>query len=58
MTETCSSGFFAVLTGCSPRRLVLRRNPVHAAVSLVGAFLLPSGILRAPRPPTSSPSSR
>jgi NADH-quinone oxidoreductase subunit J len=44
MTETVFFWIFAVLTVVLAAQVVLRRNPVHAAVSLVGAFFFLSGI--------------
>jgi len=44
MTETVFFWIFAVLTVVLAGQVVLRRNPVHAAVSLVGAFFFLSGI--------------
>lgn len=44
MTETVFFWIFAVLTVALAAQVVLRRNPVHAAVSLVGAFFFLSGI--------------
>jgi NADH-quinone oxidoreductase subunit J len=44
MTETVFFWIFAVLTVLLAGQVVLQRNPAHAAVSLVGAFLFLSGI--------------
>src|SRR5438105_15835945 len=44
MTESVFFWIFAVLTVLLAAQVVLRRNPVHAAVSLVGAFFFLSGI--------------
>src|SRR3954462_593664 len=44
MTETVFFWIFAVLTVAFAAQVVLRRNPVHAAVSLVGAFFFLAGI--------------
>ena len=44
MTETVFFWIFAVLTVLLAGQVVLRRNPAHAAVSLVGAFFFLSGI--------------
>src|SRR5438105_10697748 len=44
MTETVFFWIFAVLTVALAGQVVLRRNPVHAAVSLVGAFFFLAGI--------------
>src|SRR3954467_6595518 len=44
MTETVFFWIFAVLTVAFSAQVVLRRNPVHAAISLVGAFFFLAGI--------------
>jgi len=44
MTETVFFWIFAVLTVVLAGQVVLRRNPAHAAVSLVGAFFFLAGI--------------
>src|SRR5438105_14214863 len=44
MTETVFFWIFAVLTVALAGQVVLRRNPVHGAVSLVGAFFFLAGI--------------
>src|SRR4051812_29365400 len=44
MTETVFFWIFAVLTVALSAQVVLRRNPVHAAISLVGAFFFLAGI--------------
>src|SRR4051794_8733494 len=44
MTETVFFWIFAVLTVALSAQVVLRRNPVHAAISLVGCFFFLAGI--------------
>jgi NADH-quinone oxidoreductase subunit J len=44
MTETVFFWIFAVLTVVFSAQVVLRRNPVHAAVSLVAAFFFLAGL--------------
>ncbi|MFL5368009.1 MAG: NADH-quinone oxidoreductase subunit J [Myxococcales bacterium] len=44
MTETVFFWIFAVLTVAFAGNVVLRRNPAHAAISLVGAFFFLAGL--------------
>src|SRR3954465_1021500 len=44
MTETVFFWIFAVLTAAFAGNVVLRRNPAHAAISLVAAFFFLAGL--------------